>query len=87
MCIELEIPGNSVADCQANGAAKDGRQQKYENPDKGLASWDVQHSIMREAARLVHDIGHKFPRNPKNGPAASKPCAVAPRAKPLMSLK
>ncbi len=69
---ELEIPGNAIADHEAIGAALEGRRCKYENPDKGLASWDIQRSITREAARLVHDIGHKFPHNSKNWPRGVK---------------
>ena len=60
---ELEIPGNAAADVEAGNAACDGRAQQYVHPDKGLASWDIQRSIMREAAWLVHKIGHLFPPN------------------------
>ena len=70
-----------MADGLAKDAAVKCRNEKYENPDKGLDSWDVQLSRMREAARLVYGIDKLFPANkPKNGPGALKPRAVPRQA-------
>ena len=73
---ECKIQGNVDADKLAVKAAKQGRSQGYENPDKSLGDWNVHLSIRREAARLVDGIERLFPRDP-NGPALS--ARVVPR--------
>ena len=59
----LEIEGNAIADKLAGKAALAGREENYENPDKGLDSWTVHTSITREAAKLTYAIDKLFPHN------------------------
>ena len=59
----LEIECNAIADKLAGKAALAGREENYENPDKGLDSWTVHTSITREAAKLTYAIDKLFPHN------------------------